>query len=419
MPTETSNECHLQLNAKVPTGSLYYPWQSKAHFLTAILFGSARVPFSEQQKSAVLSRAKKLGAQDVPVMNAVKTTRDAIAKDYSNPLICYWMQDFPEDAGEGMSETWHGDKSLKEGRSPPAARVGDNHFFMGSYSLAKDGLKHNPAKAKELYALGRAVEKTEAGFIVNWTVDLQTNPVAESSKKYATLAPHPLCKKADDRMGTSQNSGLFPTCSTHGTDASHETINCPSCKNWHCCLGLTKEYKESEVGYNSIFVSGEARTPEHTAAEISKQFELAFKPGATEKIKAATASTGISDKTTVKIIDTLVELGKKLCKHPPGSSAMSESDIRAAQEKLLGEMLPGADFGAIINPLLGMDNLNIHLDTPTEILHTVLLGVVKYFWGQTIFLLDKAKTLDTFHRRLDSFDKEGLNVPSMSADYIC
>jgi hypothetical protein len=59
------------------------------------------------------------------------------------------------------------------------------------------------------------------------------------------------------------------------------------------------------------------------------------------------------------------------------------------------------------------------LDTPTEILHTVLLGVVKYFWGQTVFLLEKAKLLNIFQIRLDSLEREGLNAPSLSADYIC
>ena len=63
--------------------------------------------------------------------------------------------------------------------------------------------------------------------------------------------------------------------------------------------------------------------------------------------------------------------------------------------------------------------MNIHLDTPTEVLHTILLGVVKYFWGQTAFLLERAKLLDLFQACLDSVDRDGLNTPSLSARYIC
>jgi hypothetical protein len=59
------------------------------------------------------------------------------------------------------------------------------------------------------------------------------------------------------------------------------------------------------------------------------------------------------------------------------------------------------------------------MDMPTEILHTVLLGVVKYFWGQTVFLLEKSHLLDIFQSRFDSIDKDGLNAPSLNADYIC
>lgn len=59
------------------------------------------------------------------------------------------------------------------------------------------------------------------------------------------------------------------------------------------------------------------------------------------------------------------------------------------------------------------------MDTPTEILHTILLGVVKYFWGQTVFLLEKAKLLNVFQYRLESIDKDGLNAPCLNADYIC
>ncbi|KAI6151661.1 hypothetical protein BKA82DRAFT_3972247, partial [Pisolithus tinctorius] len=60
-----------------------------------------------------------------------------------------------------------------------------------------------------------------------------------------------------------------------------------------------------------------------------------------------------------------------------------------------------------------------HLDTPMEILHMILLGVVKYFWGQTVFPLEKANLVSTFQSRLDAIDQDRLNVPSLNAEYIC
>jgi hypothetical protein len=45
--------------------------------------------------------------------------------------------------------------------------------------------------------------------------------------------------------------------------------------------------------------------------------------------------------------------------------------------------------------------------------------MVKYFWGQSVFILEKAKLLHIFQSRLKSVDKDGLNAPSLNADYIC
>jgi hypothetical protein len=66
-----------------------------------------------------------------------------------------------------------------------------------------------------------------------------------------------------------------------------------------------------------------------------------------------------------------------------------------------------------------MVGISMHLDTPTEILHTILLGVVKYFWGQTMFLLQKAKVLHIFQSQLESVNSDGMNAPSLNANYIC
>ena len=63
---------------------------------------------------------------------------------------------------------------------------------------------------------------------------------------------------------------------------------------------------------------------------------------------------------------------------------------------------------------------DMHRDTPTEILHTVLLGVVKYYWAQTIwYLKNRSKSLPLFQTRLASVEWHGLNAPSTDAAYIC
>lgn len=44
---------------------------------------------------------------------------------------------------------------------------------------------------------------------------------------------------------------------------------------------------------------------------------------------------------------------------------------------------------------------------------------MKYFWGQTVWLLNKTKVLNTFQARLQSISKSGLNDPTLGAEYIC
>ena len=75
---------------------------------------------------------------------------------------------------------------------------------------------------------------------------------------------------------------------------------------------------------------------------------------------------------------------------------MPESEVCAELECEFEAVLAGQFIDDVINPLLRTADVDSHQDTPTEVLHTILLGVVKYYWGQTVYILDKAHLLDTF-----------------------
>jgi hypothetical protein len=96
-----------------------------------------------------------------------------------------------------------------------------------------------------------------------------------------------------------------------------------------------------------------------------------------------------------------------------------------------------AQPGDKINPLLSIDGIIIHFivgngfmrgaefstgldptqDTPVEILHTILLGIMKYVWHSlNISWTDSQRAL--FAIRLQSVDLSGLTVPPLRATYI-
>lgn len=133
-------------------------------------------------------------------------------------------------------------------------------------------------------------------------------------------------------------------------------------------------------------------------------------------------------------------MGKQLRKPATGKSKIPEETIQKQLGEKLETLLHGTSIEDHINPLLGMQgalkvpidvcifcilthssmpsDLDIHKDTPTEILYTILLGVVKYFWGQTVYLLESSKFTNTFQARLQTIDADGLNAPNLNADYI-
>jgi hypothetical protein len=71
-------------------------------------------------------------------------------------------------------------------------------------------------------------------------------------------------------------------------------------------------------------------------------------------VKNATASTGVKDSSTLGVINSLLELGKKLRKSEPGKERMTEEQIRKTLEKQLEDEL----LKNTINPLIGMPGMS-------------------------------------------------------------
>ncbi|KAG1873044.1 hypothetical protein DFJ58DRAFT_713597 [Suillus subalutaceus] len=178
-------------------------------------------------------------------------------------------------------------------------------------------------------------------------------------------------------------------------ECSHGSLHCNYfCRT--CKVGEMTSMKQSDEGYLKLFKIGELRRPEETIQQILEQIELLKLSGGTTKVQNAVSSTGTHNTISASIVNHLLELRKQRL------------------EREFEEMLGSLSVEDHINPLLSMTGLNVHQDMPTEILHIILLGIVKYFWGQTIWILDKAHLIKIFQTRLDNINKDGLNSPTLS-----
>ncbi|KAI9463504.1 hypothetical protein HD554DRAFT_2124595 [Boletus coccyginus] len=304
---------------------------------------------------------------------------------YAVPLII-----FMDDVSGNISKQWNKHFVIYMSNANLPREMLEREFFVRFVASSP-----HASPMELMYAMKQSISKASTSGIVAWDC---------RDQEEVMLAPYGLFLAGDNPMQAEE-------CSQAGLGSNHY------CRT--CLVGGTKEYKGSDIGYCSLFKPGIPRTPDGTRQTIKNQFENASLSGAATKIQASVSSTGVRDSLSLGILNTVVEMGKRLRKRGSGNAAMQEHEVKATLEKELDELLGGRGLEDMINPLLGMDGMNIHMDTPTEILHTILLGVVKYFWAQTIHLIEKAKLLNLFQSRLDSVERDALNAPSLSADYVC
>ncbi|PPQ96652.1 hypothetical protein CVT26_010634, partial [Gymnopilus dilepis] len=175
-----------------------------------------------------------------------------------------------------------------------------------------------------------------------------------------------------------------------------------------CLVGGTQQSKESDAGYHNLFHSGTSRTAEEIFQDVQRQVKLACL-GIAKDVQEEQTRKGIKDAYTQFWIEELIQRARKLRKETPSRSTQ---DIQTELFDWVSE-----HTSDIYNPFLSLKGFDPALDTPVEILHTILLGVVKYLWHST-HTNWTAHQKNIYALRLQSTDQSGLSIHAIRANYI-
>ncbi|KAJ7175598.1 hypothetical protein C8R46DRAFT_1249143 [Mycena filopes] len=175
-----------------------------------------------------------------------------------------------------------------------------------------------------------------------------------------------------------------------------------------CEVGGTQKEKATDEGYHALFEAGTLRTKEKVVAELEKQVKLACS-GVLKPIKDSQTQTGVKDVYTQHWIDDLLLRFKAMKSEEPDRP---NQDIR---NELIEWTLNNHD--QIYSTFLTTEGFDPTKDTPVEILHTILLGVVKYIWhiSHTAWSAEKKKL---YAIRLQSTTTDTLSIHAIRANYI-
>lgn len=167
------------------------------------------------------------------------------------------------------------------------------------------------------------------------------------------------------------------------------------------------------------------RNTEEIRKCLQRQLDLACF-GIEKPITEMQTATGTKDKIAQYWIDILLQKSREIKSRDPNRSM----DSIATEVKGWFENQPGDKMNPLLSidgkSLLGSDieyayinyaGLDPTQDTPVEILHTILLGIIKYVWHLVNLTWTDADHA-LFAIRLQSTDLDGLTVPPLRAGYM-
>ncbi|KAJ6460727.1 hypothetical protein DFH09DRAFT_1496906, partial [Mycena vulgaris] len=178
----------------------------------------------------------------------------------------------------------------------------------------------------------------------------------------------------------------------------------------------------------SVLMWGAPRTTEETITDLTAQLNRAI-DGAPSAVDDMATESGSKDKYFQHFLDKLQAAASKLREeHKERGPGPSDDGVSKVEEiKNMLHQLRAEMPDNIFNPILSIlgtfffvvccsarlrekIDFDANSDTPVEILHVVLLGVVKYWWRDAVSR-QNSKGKEELKARLSSVDVSGLNTP--------
>ncbi|KAJ7628494.1 hypothetical protein FB45DRAFT_1028581 [Roridomyces roridus] len=166
-----------------------------------------------------------------------------------------------------------------------------------------------------------------------------------------------------------------------------------------CEVGGTQVTKQTNQTYHDFFSPGRPRNKATVLKVVREQLYLACNGVATH-VGDNQSDTGIKDSYAQYWINKIMQDCEEWVK--------SERTRRARNMRKFEEM---------VNPFFLMPGHDPTQDTSLEILHIILLGIVKYIWWYSHNVWKDAEKT-TYAQRMQATEIDGLNIPPIRANYI-
>ncbi|KAL0572680.1 hypothetical protein V5O48_009279 [Marasmius crinis-equi] len=296
-----------------------------------------------------------------------------------DPLYSSFIDYFGDDVSGNRSKSWnkHWNSYITHRNLPR------QHLFQ-EYHVHFISTSPNAAISEQFHTFKKVVESTHSR-----PVQFR-DPISNDSARFRLFV----------NSGPSDNPMQSEICSHMGQNANKP---CRKCK-----IGGSRKDKTSDEGFHSFFSAGNPRSKEEIRSELREQLLLACR-GVAKRVEERQTESGIKDPFTQHWVEDLLERFKSMHAH---DRSRQKEEITAELERWVQEHEDN-----IITGFLTLKGFDPTKDTPIEILHTFLLGIVKYVWFAThSSWSDDQKRL--YSLRLQSTLRDGLSIAEIRSSYI-